>query len=238
MVSTRPSLIGFENDAPDYYDEGGLGWQLPHPKCGCYHHCSPVQRIAVASRLCSLHCNETVSLPRSKAGRTVWHIIPESSVDDFERYVTNIDDERRLFYVALTRAKKFLYCTFGPGESRLYQQPSVFLDEIHHLAQVCLEEPPREWPESLPSVSKVEVPTVRLSFSEWKYFSQCPYMFKLRFLYGFNEPLAEALGYGKSLHDALAEIHRLAINGVTVKPSDLGAYSRQTLSIFPMPTPA
>ena len=42
----------------------------------------------------------------------------------------------------------------------------------------------------------------------------------MRTLYGFNAPLAEALGYGKSLHDALAELHQRAIAGEAVKPDD------------------
>ena len=46
-----------------------------------------------------------------------------------------------------------------------------------------------------------------------KYFFECPYQFKLRILYGFNAPIHEALGYGKSLHDALAEVHGRAIRG-------------------------
>ena len=48
---------------------------------------------------------------------------------------------------------------------------------------------------------------VVFSFSDLKYFFECPYQFKLRILYGFNAPIHEALGYGKSLHDALAEVH-------------------------------
>ena len=51
------------------------------------------------------------------------------------------------------------------------------------------------------------------SFSDLKYFFECPYQFKLRILYGFNAPIHEALGYGKSLHDALAEVHARAIRG-------------------------
>ena len=51
------------------------------------------------------------------------------------------------------------------------------------------------------------------SFSDLKYFFECPYQFKLRILYGFNAPIHEALGYGKSLHDALAEVHAWAIRG-------------------------
>ena len=51
------------------------------------------------------------------------------------------------------------------------------------------------------------------SFSDLKYYFECPYQFKLRVLYGFNAPIHEALGYGKSLHDALAEVHTRAIRG-------------------------
>ena len=54
---------------------------------------------------------------------------------------------------------------------------------------------------------------VVLSFSDLKYFFKCPYQFKLRILHGFNAPTHEALGYGKSLHDALAEVHQRAIRG-------------------------
>ena len=35
----------------------------------------------------------------------------------------------------------------------------------------------------------------------------------MRILYGFNAPIELALGYGKSLHDALAEVHLRAIRG-------------------------
>ena len=58
-----------------------------------------------------------------------------------------------------------------------------------------------------------EIPDVNLSFSDLKYFFECPYQFKLRFLYGFNPPIHEALGYGKSVHDVMAEIHKRAITG-------------------------
>jgi DNA helicase-2/ATP-dependent DNA helicase PcrA len=55
--------------------------------------------------------------------------------------------------------------------------------------------------------------TLALTFSELKYYFTCPYLFKLRFLYGFDAPISRALGYGKSLHDALAEIHAESIQG-------------------------
>jgi DNA helicase-2/ATP-dependent DNA helicase PcrA len=63
------------------------------------------------------------------------------------------------------------------------------------------------------------VANVTLSFSDLKYFFECPYQFKLRILYGFNPPIHEALGYGKSLHDALAEVHARALRGEAVQGS-------------------
>ena len=58
-----------------------------------------------------------------------------------------------------------------------------------------------------------QTPQVTLSFSELKHLFECSYQFKLRFLYGFNAPIHEALGYGKALHDALSEIHKRALDG-------------------------
>jgi DNA helicase-2/ATP-dependent DNA helicase PcrA len=70
---------------------------------------------------------------------------------------------------------------------------------------------------------------VTLSFSDVKYFFECPYQFKLRILYGFNPPLDEALGYGKSLHDALAEVHSRALQGETLTPEDAPALVQRHL---------
>ena len=44
--------------------------------------------------------------PKRKGGRQIWHVIPESAVANADRYKGGIEDERRLFYVALTRAEK------------------------------------------------------------------------------------------------------------------------------------
>jgi DNA helicase-2/ATP-dependent DNA helicase PcrA len=62
-----------------------------------------------------------------------------------------------------------------------------------------------------------------------KYFFECPYQFKLRILYGFNAPLDEALGFGKSLHDALAEVHARALRGDKIDAAEAHALVQRHL---------
>ena len=156
-------------------------------------------------------------------GRSVWHILDESAVDDHDRYRGSTEDERRLFYVAVTRSQKFLFMTHGPipGKSNRYARPSEFWDNV--LVSKYVKRRRQSYadrPRSTPT-PKTSVANVSLSFSDVKYYFECPYQFKLRILYGFNAPLQEALGYGKSLHDALAEVHARAIRGEIAGASDV-----------------
>ena len=45
----------------------------------------------------------------------MFHVIPEAAVPDADRYRGTVEDETRLFYVAVTRAQKYLYLSFSPG---------------------------------------------------------------------------------------------------------------------------
>jgi DNA helicase-2/ATP-dependent DNA helicase PcrA len=147
-------------------------------------------------------------------GRTVWHVIPPAAVDGQARFLGSVEDERRLFYVAVTRSQKHLHLSTAPtpGNKRNVAPSEFWYDvlESKHVKRTPQDYGKRVRKKPTP---KASVSDVSLSFSDMKYFFECPYQFKLRTLYGFNAPLDEALGYGKSLHDALAEIHGRAIEG-------------------------
>lgn len=154
--------------------------------------------------------------PAAKVGgRNAWHLIPRAAVKGQARYEGTIEDERRLFYVAMTRSQKFLHMTWAPisGKNNRYISPSEFWQDI--LASKLVKRRAQDYaarPRLLPQ-PRTGVSNVVFSFSDLKYFFDCPYHFKLRILYGFNAPIHEALGYGRSLHNALAEVHARATHG-------------------------
>src|SRR5260370_24724388 len=57
-----------------------------------------------------------------------FHVLPETAISDPDRYKGTLDDETRLFYVAVTRAQKYLFVSFSPGPNQLYRRRSAFFD--------------------------------------------------------------------------------------------------------------
>ncbi len=163
-------------------------------------------------------------------GRTPWHLIPDTAFDNAARYRGGVEDERRLFYVAATRAQKFLHMSWAPiAGNQIARAPSDFFNEVLASKYVKRRPPDYATRPRLAPQPKSSVANVTLSFSDLKYFFECPYQFKLRILYGFNAPLDEALGYGKSLHDALAEVHSRVLRGDEVQPDEAAALVQRHL---------
>lgn len=134
---------------------------------------------------------------------------PESF--DFKRYNGSIEDERRLFYVGITRAKKFLFLSYPKVcKQRAYKNPSQFFYEIPD--SLCITKPipdptkrVKTTPE--PSYENIQFPT---SYSELSDYIRCGYDYKLRYIYGFNPELVQALGYGKQVHNLINMLHKMA----------------------------
>ncbi len=158
---------------------------------------------------------------KKQGGRSVWHLLPRDGVKEQPRFEGTIEDERRLFYVAMTRSQKFLHLTWAPVlGNQLYQARSVFWDDV--LVSKFVKRKAQDYAKRkhLTPTPRKGVANVVFSFSDLKYFFECPYQFKLRVLYGFNPPIREELGFGRSLHNALAEVHARAINGDNTSDAD------------------
>jgi DNA helicase-2/ATP-dependent DNA helicase PcrA len=201
-----------EFQAPSYYADADadVGYATPDAvTIATVHQSKGLQWPAVF--LPALRKNRFPS--RVMGGVTLQHVVPPAAIADPDRYRGTVEDETRLLYVAVTRAQRYLYATYAPVADN--QQQRNMSDFFQHIAQ-------QQWVSTTPSPIKGErltphpihdTPHVTLSFSELKYLFECSYQFKLRFLYGFNAPIHEALGYGKGLHDALSEIHKRALEG-------------------------
>lgn len=214
--------------APDYYAESDadVGYAAPDAVMLATVHQAKGMQWPVVFVPC-LRRNRFPSQRRGGLG--LFHVLPETCVDDSDRYRGTVEDETRLFYVAITRAQKYLNMSFSPGDSRNYKNRSQFFDHCASQTWVSTKQSTRPLPEKLLPTPRHETPQVTFSFSELKYLFECPYSFKLRFLYGFNPPLHEALGYGKGLHDALAEVHKKAVGGELAKASDAEELVRRHL---------
>ncbi len=208
------------HQAPAYYPEGGGDGGHVNPDAVqilTVHKAKGMQWPAVF-----VPCLRRNRFPAQRVGgRTVWHVIPDTCVKNVERYRGTEEDERRLFYVAMTRAEKYLFCSWAPIDRKGSRHVSQFFRDFTDNDNVLTSDTssvPRKKPQPLRRSEEINIP---LTFSELKYYFQCPYLFKLRFLYGFNTPIQQAMGYGNSLHNSLAEIHSESLKGQIFGPSDV-----------------
>jgi DNA helicase-2/ATP-dependent DNA helicase PcrA len=123
-------------------------------------------------------------------------------------YSVGDDGERRLWYVALTRCRKFLHVT-SPRRPR--KKPTEFFEDIKHdRVQRRGDILPGEKGQPTPPANVDLLPTTHTALS---YFWRCPFEYQLRELMGFGPGVRESYGYGQQIHNILAEIHKLAATG-------------------------
>ncbi len=129
-----------------------------------------------------------------------------------------LDEERRLCYVAMTRARDELWLTHhvsGPrGRGR--RRPSPFIAEaldapsaaagigLDAIGQIeALGAPPT-------AISRTDIERSQpatLSYSELEAYLDCPERYRLRHVVGLPSPSHHALTYGSAMHQAVAAFH-------------------------------
>ncbi|WP_017719950.1 ATP-dependent helicase [Kamptonema formosum] len=121
-------------------------------------------------------------------------------------YAGGDEGERRLWYVALTRCRKFLHIS---SQDRKGKKPTGFYTEIRHdfVRGDGIDPTARKRSQPTPPVETELLPT---TFSDLNYYWKCPFDYQLRRLMGFSPAVEHAFGYGKQIHNLLAEIHQRA----------------------------
>lgn len=121
---------------------------------------------------------------------------------DAARYEGADDDERRLFYVAMTRARDFLSLS---AFARIKNScaPSPYFVEVLN-GRVPAGEPASPPPPEPPSAD--DDITLDVSFSQLAAFSECGLAFRLRQEIGFQPNLIPEIGYGRAVHHLLRQI--------------------------------
>jgi DNA helicase II / ATP-dependent DNA helicase PcrA len=122
------------------------------------------------------------------------------------RYEGGETEERRLFYVALTRAKDMVYLSRPQRRTNRFA-PSIFLLEVAGDPPIQ-SDLPVPGPFTPPDDEVEELPT--LSFSELAHYDECPMRYRLNTSFGFQPQLVRELGYGRAIHHILRHIAELA----------------------------
>lgn len=145
-------------------------------------------------------CMTVRRFPSSKAGTKRKWYIPES-LFDVQRYQGGEDDEKRLLYVALTRAMDILAVSRFCSMNDRSRSASIFwdivkkvvaeTDESTKIVSTVIEKPP--------DVEEIQT----YSAGEIIHYMRCPYSYRLRDLWGYQPELVMELGFGKSLHHCL-----------------------------------
>ncbi len=139
--------------------------------------------------------------PTTRAGKAQDWLVPR---DQFNaaRYEGGDGDERRLFYVALTRARDWLSVSRHGRVTKNAVAASPYYTELAHL-----EVKPEDI--TLPAIEArddSDGDPISITYSELAAFIECGLAFRLRNLIGFQPRLAPELGYGKAVHHVLRAV--------------------------------
>lgn len=179
----------------------------------------------VTQRFPSRERKEQIPLPEN----IIKEILPEG---DF-----HLQEERRLFYVAMTRAKDILFLTSSHfyGEGKRERKISPFVSEalsIEDVEKANLELTNQKSQLSLINVfPKIDRPLqgeavtktliTYLSYSQIQTFDTCPLHYKLKYILKIPTPQTASQSFGTSVHSALKEFYLRAVEGESITVNDI-----------------
>ncbi len=169
----------------------------------------------VAARFPTIERREQIPIPDA----LVKEILP---IGDF-----HLEEERRLFYVGMTRARDQLYFTAAKyyGEGKREKKPSPFIEEALGEGMSNFQFPISngdkkqltllDWEkkEEKEGEQPVRQPVTYLSYSQLDTFNTCPLQYKYRYILKIPVPPRAALTFGDTMHRTIRAFYELVKAG-------------------------
>ena len=154
----------------------------------------------VDKRFPSLERREAIEIPQA----LIKEVLPVGDI--------HLEEERRLFYVAMTRPKKTLFLTRALDYGgKLQKKPSRFLEELG-LARATGAKPTGEvvFAGTNTSGRPQRLPLPKLfSFTQISVFRSCPLEYKFKYVLKLPLPGRASLSFGQTIHQTLEKFLRL-----------------------------
>ncbi len=188
----------------------------------------------VTQRFPSRERREQIPIPEE----LIKEVLPEG---DF-----HLQEERRLFYVGMTRARDLLYFTAANyyGEGKRERKLSPFIEEAmgtetlqkfvqqEHARKVVIQPSLLDWApqqserdtEATALITKPTIltrPITYISYSQMQTFELCPLHYKLKYILKLPAPYTAAQSYGMSIHNALKEFYQRVIQKETISVKEM-----------------
>lgn len=143
--------------------------------------------------------------PSSRAGRNQNWLLDDAvlPLGKKRRYEGGDAEERRLFYVAMTRARDILFMSHFERQTNR-STPSPYLQEL-----LGKSTPQSGCPHIMLKPEKPkegEEPPLTISFSDLTDYAECGLRYRLAKAFGFQTQLVRELGYGRSIHHVLRRL--------------------------------
>jgi len=159
----------------------------------------------VDKRFPSIERKEPIELPDALVKET----IPEGDV--------HLEEERRLFYVALTRAKDGLFLTSAEDYGGLRaKKPSRFLTELGFEPKIEVLEKSLLEQDDVPEIQTDEMKLIRsripkkFSFTQFQAFKSCPKQYKYAHILQIPAEGRFTFSFGKTMHSVMQRVFELA----------------------------
>ncbi|MFN7917874.1 MAG: ATP-dependent DNA helicase [Vicinamibacterales bacterium] len=144
--------------------------------------------------------------PSRRAGQAQDWLLPESVFAKAvrQRYEGGDEEERRLFYVAMTRARDTLYASCFERKTNKFKPSDYFVELAGKVPPVTNDLP---LPDAVGKGGpEKEQPTLDVSFSDLASFEECGFRYRLSNVLGFQTQIAPELGYGRAVHHVLRQL--------------------------------